>query len=246
MIPRRVAEPQGGAAHVPPPALWLGYGSNADEYLNSGKKDIATLKSILQPHAPAIESMRAILELGCAAGRMVRWLADSAGACEIWGVDIDATSISWCKQHLHPPLNFATTTIWPHLPFPDGFFNLVYAGSVFTHIDDLADAWFLELRRVIAPGGKLCITIHDKHTIELLDGPSRDVWLAQFLRNEPELKYAEYSRADFGMFTVGRGTDSQVFYDLDFLIEQISTMFRVLSVTPEAYGYQTVLLLERR
>lgn len=29
------------------------------------------------------------------------------------------------------------------LKFADGYFDVIYGGSVFTHIDDLADAWFL-------------------------------------------------------------------------------------------------------
>jgi ubiquinone/menaquinone biosynthesis C-methylase UbiE len=46
-------------------------------------------------------------------------------------------------------------TILPHLPFEDRSFDVVYAGSVFTHIDDLAQTWFLELRRVLHAGGML-------------------------------------------------------------------------------------------
>ena len=91
------------------------------------------------------------------------------------GVDINAKHINWCQLNLGPPFFFATTTTAPHLPFEDGYFDLIYSGSVFTHISDLADAWLLELRRIVRKGGYLYITIHDKRTVEVLltvQGPS--------------------------------------------------------------------------
>jgi len=45
------------------------------------------------------------------------------------------------------------------LPFEDSSFDLVYCGSVFTHVSDLADAWFLELRRILRKGGYAYINL---------------------------------------------------------------------------------------
>jgi SAM-dependent methyltransferase len=42
----------------------------------------------------------------------------------------------------------------------DRFFDLVYAFSVFTHIDEWETAWLAELRRVLKPGGVAYLTIH--------------------------------------------------------------------------------------
>jgi ubiquinone/menaquinone biosynthesis C-methylase UbiE len=67
----------------------------------------------------------------------------------MWGVDINARHINWCQLNLRPPFSFATTTTAPQLPFEDGYFDLIYSGSVFTQLSDLADAWILELRRVV-------------------------------------------------------------------------------------------------
>ena len=99
---------------------------------------------------------------------MIRWLAPQAEETEIWGVDINARHIVWCQENLTPPFNFATVTIEPHLPFKDEYFDLIYCGSVFTHIDDLAYAWLLELKRIMRPGGMAYITVHDKHTADLI------------------------------------------------------------------------------
>ena len=50
---------------------------------------------------------------------------------------------------------------------------------------------------------------------------------------------------DFAMFTLGRATESQVFYDVKSLCERLHGLFTVCSVTEEAYGYQTAVLLEK-
>ena len=50
---------------------------------------------------------------------------------------------------------------------------------------------------------------------------------------------------DFDMFTIGRGPDSQVFYDIDYLNQHWGRILNVVSTTPEAYGYQTAIVLQK-
>src|SRR5664279_1262514 len=159
---------------VPPRPLWLGYGNAFGEkgsewYIAKGKRDVDRMLEIAETADFSLAPGSRILEMGCAAGRMIRHLKPLAESCEIWGVDVSAPLVNWCKANLHPPFNFATTTQLPHLPFEDSYFDFIYTGSVFTHIDDLADAWLLELRRILSPKGRLYATIHDRHTIKLLD-----------------------------------------------------------------------------
>ena len=60
----------------------------------------------------------------------------------------------------------------PHLPFADGFFDVVTAFSVFTHINLLEDAWLLELRRITKPNGLLYLTIQNEATwAKIVDSP---------------------------------------------------------------------------
>ena len=237
----------GSPLPVPPRALWLGYGDTVEVYLSNGMHDVQTMERLLKACGTSFESSRRILELGCAAGRMIRWLQPLTEACEIWGTDIDADSIIWCQQHLSPPFHFATTTVFPHLPFEDQYFGLVYAGSVFTHIDDLADAWFLELRRVLRRGGRLYITIHDRRTVDILSNEQDDrSWIIRYrnyVSSFPD--YDKFSRSDFGMFSLRRFDNMQVFYDVEFLSRKLRPFFQVLSITEEAYGHQSAVVLER-
>jgi ubiquinone/menaquinone biosynthesis C-methylase UbiE len=242
--PTQIA-PGPGQLPVPPRPLWENFADNQEHYLASGKEHVDNMRRILGQQGFLFKPGQRILELGCATGRMLRWLAAEASDGEAWGVDINAEYISWCQQHLSPPFHFVTTTTLPHLPFPDHHFDLIYAGSVFTHISDLADCWFLELKRVLKPQGKLYVTIHDEHTIQLLREKHPDSPLALILFAYE--KQVQPLGSDFGMCSVRRSPNgAQVFYHSEFLKHKLSPLFKVCSVTHEAYGHQTGVLLENK
>jgi ubiquinone/menaquinone biosynthesis C-methylase UbiE len=180
-----------------------------EAFLNSGETDTKRMKSILGSTGVFVQAGQSILELGCASGRMIRWLADFAEHGEVWGADISAEHIVWCQQHVSPPFNFVTVTTAPHLPFEARYFDLIFCGSVFTHIDDLADAWLLELRRILRPGGRLYITIHDKHSLDLLMNHP-ETHLPEWFKPLPAA-YADKARfdeVDYNMFSTDRGAAS--------------------------------------
>jgi SAM-dependent methyltransferase len=241
----------GGNSGLPIPPKNL-YGKNDELFLNSGKTDVDNMLQILESSGFRIRSGGRILELGCASGRMIRWLADIADQCEVWGVDVNAKYIIWCQEHISPPFNFATVTTAPHLPFEDGYFDLVYCGSVFTHISDLADAWVLELKRIGRPKGRLYITVHDRHSADLIMNHPNRVYSDGYPA-DPEFRdilmlydrKEKFMSKDFTMFTTSRGPNAQVFYDINYLRQHWGRYMNVLSVTPEAWGYQTAVVLEK-
>lgn len=232
--------PQG--LNIPPDELTQEYYAG---YLSTGEKDVTQMLDLLKASDFELRPGNRALEMGCATGRMIRHLKPFTEDCEIWGTDIDAKYIYWCQQNLNPPFHFATTTTIPHLPFGDGYFNLIYTGSVFTHIDDLAEAWFLELSRLLSPGGRLYVTICDENTVDLLETGTKDNYvMAHKIMSSYDL-YNQSKKA-FGMLVVGRDTASQVFYNLDYLRKILPPTLELLSVTQEAYGYQSAVVLGKR
>jgi len=236
-VPRRVD----GQLPYPPERLWLGYGRTIEQWLESGRRHAAKMRELLAASGYEFHAGDRVLELGCAAGRMLRCLDDVTDRCEVWGTDISGEHILWCKQNLNPPFHFLITTTTPHLPFADDYFDLVYAGSVFTHIDDMADTWLAELRRILKPGGRAYITIHDNHTIRILS-EQRNLDLSKTLYCRRDY----FQNGDYGMFTIGRFMRSQVFFDTDYFTQSLHPFFKVLSVTPEAYDFQTAVLLQKQ
>jgi ubiquinone/menaquinone biosynthesis C-methylase UbiE len=224
---------------VPPRELWLGY-----NYPAHGELHVRTMLDVAYAGGLAFAPGDRILDLGCGAGRMIRHLVELAATCEIWGMDISAEHIFWCRANLSPPFHFATNTKVPHLPFEDRSFRFVYCGSLFTHIDDLADAWLLELHRILAPDGRLYVTLHDTHTIRLFEsGKFPSSPLARHVRSQAVY---EESRAAPGMISIGRDHLSQVFYGTEYFTRMATSMFEVVSVVPQAYFYQTAYLLRRK
>jgi ubiquinone/menaquinone biosynthesis C-methylase UbiE len=247
--------------NVPPRPFWIGYGDTFGDkgrewYLSKGKSHTDRMLQIVEASGLSIAPGSRFLDLGCAAGRMIRHLKRFADHSEIWGCDINAPLINWCTTNLSPPFHFATTTTIPHLPFEDGYFDLIYTGSVFTHIDDLAEAWLLEIRRVLSNRGRAYITIHDRHTIKLLDDGYyydrtgyftdknlKETELTNTLNSDP---IYQSQKNDFGKLVIGRDYRSQVFYDIDYFSKMASQMFDIASVTEEAYGHQTAVLLAKK
>lgn len=109
-----------------------------------------------------------ILDYGCGIGRVLRHFAGHADQWqEFWGCDIHDGSISWLKANLSPPFRFANNLEVPHLPFEDGYFDLVYGISVFTHLtEDQWEGWLKELRRITRPAGAILLTYHNRVAYE--------------------------------------------------------------------------------
>jgi len=231
---------------VPPQNLRPGYGSTIEEWLSGGKANTDTMINLVTSDDFLIQEGNRILDLGCQSGRMIRWLANSATKCEIWGVDISARHIVWCQENMSPPLNFATVTTQPHLPFEDRYFDLVYCGSVFTHIDDLSDAWLLEVRRILRKDGRAYITVNDNHALDLVlnDRVPYALEFKTYLLSYD--KKFNFTRSDYYKCCICPGTpDVIVFYDIDYLRQHWGRILQIISVTPEAYGYQTAIVMKK-
>jgi hypothetical protein len=53
------------------------------------------------------------------------------------------------------------------------------------------------------------------------------------------------SKYDSAMLVIGRDAGSQVFYDREFFLKMVQSIYSVIAVLPEAYGYQTAILMTR-
>jgi len=101
-----------------------------------------------------------VLDFGCGCGRTLIPLSRSFPDMRLFGTDIDEEAVAWCGRELKG-LSVSVNGPAPPLAYPDSAFDLVYAISVFTHLDEqLQYEWLDELSRVTKPGGYLLATIH--------------------------------------------------------------------------------------
>ena len=246
VVRRKTANVANDGLPVPPREFWGRWGLSLDSYLESGRRDVrAMLATMVEAGAEEADLVR-VLDFGCAEGRMLRFLA--APERELWGVDVNAERIVWAQQYLSPPLRLATTTTAPHLPFADAYFDFVFGVSVFTHIRDLADAWFLEVLRVLRPDGFVYLTIHDEHSVDVLLNRSETAatqremvdLLRRFDAETGEL------RKDWVYFAMRADPGAEVFYRSDDLVRRWSLAAKMRLKKQEAIGYQTALVFQRR
>jgi SAM-dependent methyltransferase len=95
-----------------------------------------------------------VLDLGCGEGSFTAVAAD-AGARAV-GVEVAEAAVARARRRF-PALDFRVAPIDGPLPLEDGSFELVWASEVIEHVADTA-RWLSEVRRVLAPRGRLLIT----------------------------------------------------------------------------------------
>lgn len=123
-----------------------------------GLGDALWLAELARHHGINLGPGSAVLDLGCSSGRVLRHLGSVAPGVDLRGVEIATRCVRWARAHLPPWIQIAHGTLLPVLPFPDAHFDVVYAGSVLTHIDEFEEAWLGELPRVLKPSGIAAIT----------------------------------------------------------------------------------------
>ncbi|MDQ6776231.1 MAG: methyltransferase domain-containing protein [Actinomycetota bacterium] len=94
------------------------------------------------------------LDLGCGAGDFTAMLADAG--TQVVGADVAEAALARARS-AHPELAFILVPLDGPLPFADNSFALVWASEVIEHVADTA-RWLSEVRRVLAPGGRLLLT----------------------------------------------------------------------------------------
>lgn len=225
---------------LPPPEL-----HELDDYLTSGERHMRSLTDLLARVGHDRDSWGDVLDFGCGSARLTRHFVDHAVDHAVWGVDISAPSIAWCEGHLSPPLRFAPCTTFPHLPFEDDTFGLVFAGSVFSHISELAMTWLLELRRITRPGGVLVLTVQDQACARLYrDEGAADHWTTTLVKDQAEtldrlgrdLEYVSFDRSN---------KNAMVFYDRAYLERTWGRALDLVSVVERAYDFQTAMVLRK-
>lgn len=117
------------------------------------------------------------LDLGCGDGHLTGVLARAVST--VTGADVSEAALARARRR-HPGLHFERVPFTGGLPFEDGAFELVWASEVIEHVADTA-AWLSEVRRVLAPRGRLLITTPShgrlriaRHGIESFSPPLGD------------------------------------------------------------------------
>lgn len=135
-----------------------------------------------------------ILDLPCGQGRVLRHLRRAFPAARITACDLEPEGVKFCAATFGAiPLHSADEP--SEIALPADHFDLIWVGSLFTHVD--APKWdrFLEVfRRALRPGGVLVFTTHGERAYGYMKSRA-----ATYGHGDPELEAltAGYERDGF-------------------------------------------------
>lgn len=126
-------------------------------YLAVGESALKAIR--LAQLAARVPPPRQLLDFACGHGRVMRWLRAAFPDAQLTGSDIVTDGVDFCAQ------TFGARGVYSDLaPSPELFgerYDLIWVGSLFTHLD--RDRWvdFLDLlHELLAPDGVLVMTTH--------------------------------------------------------------------------------------
>lgn len=238
---------------IPAAADRVGYCPGDDlAYWLFGLEDYLRLEEVGRELDRPLSPGRRFLDFGCASGRVLRHFAAMAPGVDAVGIDLCRQYVAWAREHLHAPVLQGTAL--PSLPFADGSIDAIFAGSVFTHINDFEEAWLAELRRVVSPGGFAILTIHSEDVWEELRADSghqlRHHATSVRHRLEP-LGIDPVTDETFDQSMPSRRValeavdwpDTNVFHSREWIREHWGRFWRVDRILQQAHSYQDGVVL---
>jgi len=157
------------------------------------------------------------------------------------GIDIDGDNVGWC-QATYPEARFLAVPLQPPTTLADGYFDVVFAISVLTHLREAdAEAWICELQRITRPGAAVLVTILGE-----------TAWLNSAI---PLENYGRYRTRGFAIDGKNNDlddsdTDASGYYNAfisrRFVYERFGLYFQVLDVIAGGIGNHQDLVVLRR
>ena len=117
--------------------------------------------------AQEVRGVKRILDLPCGHGRELRYFKAAFPEAQITACDLDRDAVDFCAQ------TFGATPVYSHVDPQqvslEGQFDLIWCGSLLTHLNISSWVGFLKLFQAhLAPNGILIFTTHGPHIAELM------------------------------------------------------------------------------
>lgn len=151
-----------------PPDYYL-YETYKLDYSQYKEDGFVTAKEISDWTVPYLPETKHILEWGCGVSRIIRHFPGLiTPGSRLSACDINDVMIQWNKKNI-PGVDFKTIDYNPPTPYNDASFHLIYALSVFTHIEaSMQPGWVAEIARITKSQGIFLFTTHGTDSIENL------------------------------------------------------------------------------
>jgi SAM-dependent methyltransferase len=144
-------------------------GREGPVFLATGSADRDKILEVLSAVGfDIMHDKRRVLDWGCGCGRIARHWEPYVSSIELFGCDLNEPSVRWCRDNI-PFGTFAVCGLRPPLPYPDGYFDVVYGISVLTHLMfDTHYLWMQEIWRLLRAGGVAVLTAHGPSILPIM------------------------------------------------------------------------------
>ena len=142
--------------------LYETYLLDYEQYFSDGEQTAKEIIEWTKKYIPKKEIR--ILDFGCGISRVIAHVKKFAGTkALLYGCDINKKMIRFNQNHFKD-IAYLTSPFTPPTAYEKGFFDLVYALSIFTHIrDSLQQNWIKEIHRILKEDGIFLFTTHGQY-----------------------------------------------------------------------------------
>jgi 2-polyprenyl-3-methyl-5-hydroxy-6-metoxy-1,4-benzoquinol methylase len=246
-------ESEGGLDLVAPfpPVELMQNTTGLTENRHFAEHGVAIFEALERVSSRPLNEYNSILDFGVGVGRLARMFHGFKGSYT--GVDIDSRHINWVSgalEHVTPVLSEPRKP----LSMPSEQFDMIVSISVFTHIDEADNLFYLnELARLAAPGGEIFLTVHgdrafqraksEKRIFDMLSIPKKSMSLTEkrlntvgfsFIRQDGHLTSKEY---EYGI----------AFSNERFVNTHWAPLFESCTIAQGAiHDFQDIIVLKKR
>lgn len=230
---------------VPDTADREGYqGPHHFDYWLSGLSDYWTILE----HVGSLPEQAHIVDFGGASGRIARFFSNASTQSRVTVAELNVNHVDFITRYFPENTRAIKLSSLPYFMFAENECDLIYAFSVFTHIDVYELSWLAEIRRILKPGGKAYLTIHDETSwLNLEKMPVYRVLLdsPDFARHYVKDAPMPEERLVYEYNTSSNEYNCNVFHHSDYIRRVWSKWLKVVEILPGIHGHQSAVVLEK-
>lgn len=132
-------------------------------YYRGGLQAWRSIRHALAAAGKPLDDVRSFLDFACGWGRMLRFAVHGLPHAEVWASDIAAGAVAFVSREfgVHGSVSHTDPAEWQ----PDRRFDVIYVGSLFSHLSALwFEAWLRRLFELLEPDGLLLFSTHGMRT----------------------------------------------------------------------------------
>ena len=196
LLPPRTYPELLGRVHPNDSLMFTRTAAGRRAYADAGLSAVRGIEAGLTAAGRSWSTVGSMLDFGCGYGRVGRWLSLYLPPQRVTVTDVDDAAVAFCRREF----GFAGFTVSTELAGSTlGRYDLVWAGSVFTHLPhEQGSELAAHLVAAIEPGGVLVFSTQGERSLEVSD--AADDVRAEFVSNGSSYRpYAHYDGDDYGL-----------------------------------------------